>query len=92
MKTKGFNTVGSIPQDPRERASVSGLIVNRIKKLKGDERKYLRQSFPTVDLDEVLILEQDRAPKPLVLSLAMIAGGVLLILGGGIGFVRIMKG
>lgn len=80
--TKRFSTVGEIPDDWGEGTEVSGLIVNRISKLSGEERDLVQQAFPRADLDQILILQEGRKPMSKAISLGMIAGGVILALGG----------
>ena len=82
IKTERFDTVGSIPKDWKEEKSVTGLVINKIKKLDGKERELMNQSFPKVDLDKVLILEEGRTPTSSVAALGMIVGGVVLIIAG----------
>lgn len=77
-----FPTVGSIPDEWGEGEAVSGLVINRVKKLSGEERDMIQQSFPQLDLEKVLILEEGRRPKSAVASLGMAGGGVLLAMAG----------
>ena len=57
VKTNNFSTVGSIPNDIAEIASIKGLVINRISSLDSEEKSLVNQSFPGADLDKVLILE-----------------------------------
>lgn len=81
VKTKKYKTIGDIPP-PIVEPSVKGLVINTIDSLDGDERKLISQSFPSLDLDKVLILEEDREPASGLKSTGMILGGVLLIVAG----------
>jgi len=92
VKTKRFGTVGSIPMDDwGEEKGVTGLVINRIKTLKGEERDLIQQSFPKVDLDKVLILEEGRTPTSSAGALGMIAGGALLIAMGILWMIGVAK-
>ena len=77
-----FPTVGSIPDEWGEGETVSGLVINRVKKLSGEERDLVQQSFPKLDLEKVLILEEGRRPKSTAASLSMAGGGALLAMVG----------
>ena len=59
---------------------MQGLVVNRISSLDSEEKQLVNQSFPRLDLNKVLILEQDRHPASLAKSLGMIAGGMVMVL------------
>lgn len=82
VKTRQFKTIGAIPGDIDTADSVEGLVVNQIDSLDGEEEKLIKESFPNLDVDRVLILEEGRRPASLVKSLGMMAGGVALVLGG----------
>ena len=62
VKTEKFDTVGDLPETFDRASSIEGLIINEIDSLDDDEEKLIQQSFPSLDLDEVLILEEDRKP------------------------------
>lgn len=62
------------------RPSLRGLILNEVDQLGSDEKKLLRESYPTVDLDTCWILEVDRKPKTMATALAMLGGAVVLLL------------
>ena len=78
VKTERFKTVGAIPDNVVDESSVSGLLVNRISGLDNEEKDLVRQNFPTVDPDKLLILEEGRKPSSLFKSLGMLGGGLLL--------------
>jgi hypothetical protein len=78
VRTKRFRTIGDIPDDFRNETSITGLVVNRIQSLDKQERKLILESFPTMNLDKVLILEDARRPASLAKSGGMIGGGLLL--------------
>lgn len=78
VRSKRFNTIADIPEESRQEASISGLVVNRIQSLDKEERKLILESFPSLDLDKVLLLEDGRRPASLAKSGGMIGGGLLL--------------
>ena len=89
VKTKRFKTVNSIPDGIDEAASVQGLVINRIGSLDSEEKKLVKQSFPTVNFDKVLILEEGRKPSSLLITLGMLLGGLaLIVVGVGLFFLR----
>ncbi|MBT7298351.1 MAG: hypothetical protein HN849_02500 [Victivallales bacterium] len=77
-----FGTVGEIPDEWVVRKEVSGLVVNRIKKLSGEERDLIQRSFPSADLDKILILADGRSPRSGAATMGIIGGGILLALAG----------
>ncbi|HHH76218.1 MAG TPA: hypothetical protein ENL03_04250, partial [Phycisphaerae bacterium] len=81
VKTEQYSTVGAIPNEPRERATLDGLVINRIDSLDGDEKALIRSDFPNIDFDKVLILEEGRKPQSVTLSLVLMLGGIGLIIG-----------
>jgi hypothetical protein len=78
VRSKRFKTIADIPDESRQEASISGLVVNRIQSLDKEERKLILESFPSLDLDKVLLLEDGRRPASLAKSGGMIGGGLLL--------------
>ncbi|MFH1268414.1 MAG: hypothetical protein ABIK89_22055 [Planctomycetota bacterium] len=57
-------------------------MVNRIQSLDGEEERLVKESFPTIDLDKVLLVVEGRKPASLAKSLGMSLGGVFLALLG----------
>ena len=82
VKTNKFKTIGSIPDDWVESDLVQGLVINRIENLDSEEKNLIRQNFPQIDLEQVLIVEQDREPSSRSKSWGMMGGGGILILLG----------
>jgi len=83
VKTKRFKTFGALPDDIlAQENAVQGLLINKIDSLDGEEKKLLQESFPSVDVDKVLILQEGRKPSSVFLSLGMLLGGVVLSLLG----------
>jgi hypothetical protein len=82
VKTRQFKTIGAIPSDIGTVPSVQGLVINQIDSLDGEEEKLIKENFPQLNVDKVLILEEGRRPASLAKSLGMVAGGVVLVIGG----------
>jgi hypothetical protein len=83
--SKRFKTLDKIPREWVLGEEVTGLVVNRIKKLSSKERELVQQAFPKADLNSILILEEGRSPKSETTSLAMAGGGVFLAFIGLVG-------
>ncbi len=80
VKSKRFATVGDIPYDHEfVTDGISGLFINRIKTLSGEEKKLLLESFPSLSVDKVLILEEGRRPSSQFINYGMIVLGVAII-------------
>jgi hypothetical protein len=79
---KRFKTVGDIPDLVEVEDGVTGLVVNRIRKLGGKERELVQQAFPKADLDKVLILEEGRTPKTATATLGLAGVGIAVALAG----------
>jgi hypothetical protein len=82
VKTERFGTVGAIPDDSRWEAGVRGLVINRVRSLKPDESRLIRESLPGVDLSRVLILEEGRTPTSGRGSVALFLLAALVAAGG----------
>lgn len=82
VKSKRYDRESAVPEQWEEVDSITGLVVNDIDSLKSDEEELIRETFPALSLDGVLVLEQDRAPKSASSSLGIVALGGLLMLGG----------
>jgi len=84
VKTKRFKKFGAIPDVlMTEENAVQGLVINTVDSLDREEEKLLKQRFPRIDVDNVLILQEGRKPTSLFASGGMILGGLALILVGG---------
>ncbi|QDT67638.1 hypothetical protein MalM25_05380 [Planctomycetes bacterium MalM25] len=88
VKTKKYDTLGSIPDGLGNQDSVQGLVVNLISGLDSEEKELFTGSFPGLDTDKLLLLEEGRAPAPIGKSLGMIGGGLALVLGSVLWFFR----
>jgi hypothetical protein len=63
VKTKRFKTVGDLPDAAiTDENSLQGLVTNEIDHLTADEKKLIKEEFPTIDFSKVLIVEADRKP------------------------------
>ena len=82
VKSKRFKTIGSIPLEWMDESSLEGLVINKIKTLTTEEASLLRESFPQIDLNKVLIVEDGRKPSSQAKSIGMLGGGSFLCLLG----------
>jgi hypothetical protein len=77
VRTDRFRTVGGIPDDDvRNEASVQGLVINKISSLKSEEQKLIRDDFPNINFDKVLILSEGRRPSSGLFALFLLALGL----------------
>lgn len=90
VKTDRFDDVKSLPTTPVVREEkLQGLVINRVASLDSDTKKYVRQSFPDIDFDTVLIVEEGRRPSSMLFArgvtfaatLAWLLGIVLCFVG-----------
>lgn len=82
VKTGRFETIGDIPDEWTDCETLQGLVINRIYSLSEEEKDLIQESFPAMDFDSVLILEEGRTPTSSSKVGAMMGGGVVLILIG----------
>ncbi|HKI30621.1 MAG TPA: hypothetical protein VKA46_01920 [Gemmataceae bacterium] len=61
---------------------LAGMVTNRITKLGAEEKRLLRQSYPTADLERCLIIEDGRQPSGVGKVMLLGAGGIGLVLAG----------
>jgi hypothetical protein len=81
VKTTKFKKVGDIPAKfEYVTAGISGLVINKIKTLSSDEKKLFLDSFPSLSVDKVLILEEGRKPSPIFFAYAIMVFGVLVVI------------
>lgn len=78
VKTDEFPTIGDIPEDMISEDQVQGLIVNKIEKLDQEEIDLLKESYPAIDPEKILLLDKARTPTPAGITLAIMGGGVLV--------------
>ena len=82
IKTKKFKTVGDIPKFIDTKKDMTGLVINSINSLNNNERRLIKQSFPKINFNKIVIIEEDRKPSSTMTSFAMMGGGVFIILAG----------
>lgn len=82
LKTTAYPTYGDLPEYWVQAEGVQGLVINRVKQLDGEETALLLESYPDVDLEQLLVLEAGRKPIGSVVGYAMMGGGAVLALGG----------
>ncbi len=73
-----------------EQHTVTGVVVNEIEGLDSETKKLLRESYPNMDTDNVLIVDADRALPSKSAGLGMMVGGVGLT-GAGVGGFALKK-
>lgn len=82
VKTKRYKMIGTIPQEWKDAEFMQGVVINRIESLSSEEEELLRQSFPHIDLEKVLIVEEGREPSSILKAIGFLLGGLVLILVG----------
>ena len=80
VKSNDYKKVSELPEDMELSPGLEGVIINRISSLKPDEKKLIQQSFPTVNLEKVLVVQKDRKLKSLGTTYAMMGGGAAIAL------------
>jgi len=74
--------LGDIPNDWDVVPTTQGLVINRIASLDKKEADLLKNGFPGLNTDKLLLLEFDRRPASIVKIGGMMVGGAMLALGG----------
>jgi hypothetical protein len=82
VKTKQFDTIGSIPSSWEIVPNLQGLVINRISSLSRKEAELLQGGLPGLNTEKLLILEAGRQPASTAKSLGMISGGAIVALAG----------
>jgi hypothetical protein len=83
VKTKRFKTIGAIPDESlRAEPGVQGLVINRISSLSSEEQKLIKDDFPDIDFNKVLILEDGRTPSSGLFSICLVFAGLPFVLLG----------
>lgn len=82
VKSKRYSNTSELPEGFDEAESVQGLVINKISNLKDEELDLLRQSFPSLNPEKILVLEEGRKPAGAAKKFGMIGGGGLLSLVG----------
>tara|TARA_R110002096_G_scaffold13623_12_gene48041 strand:+ start:1345 stop:1998 length:654 start_codon:yes stop_codon:yes gene_type:complete len=78
VKTEQFPTIADIPEDMILEKQVQGLFVNKIEKLDKDEIDLLKDSYPAIDPEKVLLLDKARTPTPAGITFGIMGGGALV--------------
>lgn len=60
----------------------TGLVLNGVTKLDGEEMTELKKMYPDLDTENVYLVEHNRKPKGTGTTMLMMVGGVLLIFAG----------
>ena len=82
VKTKRFKTQNAIPDGLGDESKLQGLVINLVESISREEKKMIQESFPALNFDKVLIVQEGRKPSSQMVSLGMIGGGGLLSLLG----------
>lgn len=82
VKTKRFDTVGSIPDKFEASKDLTGLAVNLIESLKEKEKALIRSTFPKVNFDTLMIIEEGRKPSSQSYGLTVMPAGIFIALLG----------
>jgi len=82
LKTNDYKTLGDIPEFWVFHEKLEGVVINKINSFESGEEDLIRQSFPNLDFNKILILEKDRKPSSSFKSFGMMGGGFALIIIG----------
>jgi hypothetical protein len=86
--TRKYAKLSEVPTRIARPDSITGLIVNPIRRLEKKETDVLRQTYPDIDFSKTFILEEDRKPKSLVVAILTASGGYVLLSLAAVGFFR----
>ncbi|MGE0487628.1 MAG: hypothetical protein AB7S38_00285 [Vulcanimicrobiota bacterium] len=81
VKTKRWRTktaLGKAIDEDKFPTKVTGMVVNEIDSLKGDERKLLKENFAKLDVDNCVLFEEGRQPSSGGYAFGVMAAGSLL--------------
>jgi preprotein translocase subunit Sss1 len=89
VKTTRYKTVGSFPEVgiKDEGGGIQGLIINDVSSLNTEEKNLIKQEFPNIDFNKVLILEDGRKPTATGAAVVAIIAGVGML---GLGIVGVL--
>ena len=79
IKTEKFKTLGEIPAYIHSKKNMKNLIVNSTNSFNDDEKRLIKKSFPKVNFDKLVIIQEGREPSSMTSSFTMMGGGVLII-------------
>jgi hypothetical protein len=92
VKSTRFDRVSNLPQGWVRGEPIRGMVVNRINEFKRGEVALLTESFPNLDLSQVVVFTEGREPTSQKKLLAMFGGGsVACIFGFGWLLIGAMK-
>ncbi|MEM1296404.1 MAG: hypothetical protein AAGH89_13635 [Verrucomicrobiota bacterium] len=78
VKTEEFPTIGDIPEEMASEDQVQGLFVNKVEKLDQEEIDLLKESYPAIDPENILLLDKARTPTPTGVTFGIMGGGALV--------------
>ncbi len=78
--TRQFDHLNQIPKDMVVTNELKGMVVNSIKSLNADEAKLIKEAFPNIDPNQLLIVDVDRKPSSPAFWLAISGVGLILVL------------
>lgn len=82
VKTKRFKTEDSIPDGMYWEDEVQGMVINLVESMDREEKKLIKEAYPELNMEQLLIVEDGRKPTSSVQSLGMVGGGGILSLLG----------
>lgn len=92
IKTARVNNEAELQAFIHGERRVQGLIVNAVTPLRGDERRLLGESYPSVNLNKVWVIQEGRTPNSPSTVLAWLLAGVLaLALGAGLLVIHVRR-
>jgi hypothetical protein len=79
VKTSQFRRVSQLPKENEISPSIDGLLINRVSSLSAREAQLIRESYPQIEPDKLLILQEGREPWRPGSALTLCGAGILLI-------------
>jgi hypothetical protein len=80
VKTEAYSTVGDVPVSIEHKDAVQGLVINAVRDPAEEEARLIRENFPAIDLEKLIVLEEGRTPSSVLSYLLFMGGGAALIL------------
>ncbi|MCA9794547.1 MAG: hypothetical protein KC910_22220 [Candidatus Eremiobacteraeota bacterium] len=88
VKTKRWHTkaaLGKAIDDDKFPTKLTGMVINKVDSLSGDERRLLKENFAKLNVDQCVIFEEGRKPSSSSYAFGVMAAGSLLgLLGLGV--------
>ncbi|MEM9347234.1 MAG: hypothetical protein AAGB26_11525 [Planctomycetota bacterium] len=81
IRSKELTSEGKVNNFLQE-TEVTGLVMNEIEKLDGEEFRELKKLYPSLDTNNIYLIEHNRKPRGTGTTMLMMVGGVLLMLAG----------